>query len=51
MGRSKKAQKGGDAGPSDAGSHSGSDDVVLVSKDLEDSAAKGATRRTRSKKG
>jgi minor histocompatibility antigen H13 len=45
MGRSKKAQK-----DVDPGSQSGSDDVVVVSKDVDDSADKGATRRTRSKK-
>jgi minor histocompatibility antigen H13 len=45
MGRSKKAQK-----DVDPGSQSGSDDVVVVSKDADGSADKGATRRTRSKK-
>jgi minor histocompatibility antigen H13 len=50
MGRSKKAEKNVDHNAGDAGSHSGSDDVVLVSKDVEGSAAKGATKRTRSKK-
>ncbi|GAB7331320.1 hypothetical protein MBLNU13_g02762t1 [Cladosporium sp. NU13] len=54
MGRSKKLQK--DAGTDatekqgDAGSNSGSDDAVLVSKDVKDVAVDGPTRRTRSKK-
>ena len=54
MGRSKKLQK--DAGTDatekqgDAGSNSGSDDAVLVSRDMKDIAADGPTRRTRSKK-
>lgn len=54
MGRSKELQK--DAGTDaiekqgDAGSNSGSDDAVLVSKDAKDTDADRPTRRTRSKK-
>jgi minor histocompatibility antigen H13 len=47
MGRSKKSQK---ETSNDTGPPSGSEDVVLVFGDLEDSAEKGPTRRTRSKK-
>ena len=54
MGRSKKLQKdvGTDATEKqgDAGSNSGSDDVVLVSRDAKDIVTEGPTRRTRSKK-
>lgn len=54
MRRPKKLQK--DAGTDaiekqgDAGSNSGSDDAVLVSKDAKDVDVEGPTRRTRSKK-
>lgn len=54
MGRSKKTRKDVSTDTADqhgdTGSHSSSDDAVLVSKDVEVSAAQGATRRTRSKK-
>jgi minor histocompatibility antigen H13 len=53
-GKSKGASKDESVAASehhdDAASHSGSDDAVLVPKEVDDVTAKGPTRRTRSKK-